>query len=44
MYPVSCTNTLHDVKKYKNLNIVRTEHNSYYETKKFLTCESDGTF
>ena len=50
---VSSSNIHHDVpdfvnlgivKKYKNLNILRTEHNFYTKQKKFLTCASDDTF
>ena len=49
MYPVSCTNTHHDVTDLVWLKIQKfecLEDGTYffYEIKKFLTCASDDTF
>ena len=52
MHPVSCTDTHHDVTDLVNHGIVKNTKHEYlengkqlsYETKKFLTCTSDGAF
>ena len=54
MYPVSCTNTHHEVRDLvnhgivsKNLNILRTKQIKKikkYKIKKLLICASDNTF
>ena len=43
MYPVSSTNTYHDITYLVNQWMVKNTK-TFYKAKKFLTCASDETF